>query len=137
MHINRKTGTISVLCLLCLFVAISRSQDQELAKHFSRYDLMKIDRDAATREIKNRGRLLLKTSHGDFDLEFSPYDLRAPDYYAQEIGADGVRHKLPKGPVNTFKASVKNNPRAQARMSLGVNGLEGAIITETEKYFIQ
>jgi Metallo-peptidase family M12/Domain of unknown function (DUF4214)/Reprolysin family propeptide len=114
-----------------------RPQDPELTKHFRRYDVVKFDRDAAAKQVKNRGRMILKTSHGNFDLEFSPYDLRSSDYSSQEIGADGVAHKQPTAPVNTFRASVKDNPRAQARMSLGADGLEGAIITGTDKYFIE
>ena len=114
-----------------------RSQDPELTKRFRRYDVVKFDRDAAASQVKNRGRMILKTSHGNFDLEFSPYDLRSSDYSSQEIGADGVSHKLAKAPVNTFRASVKGNARAQARMSLGANGPEGAIITGTDKYFIE
>ena len=114
-----------------------RAQDPELTKHFRRYDVVKFDREAAAKQVKNRGRMILKTSHGNFDLEFSPYDLRSSDYSSQEIGADGVAHKLANASVNTFKATVKDNPRAQARMSLGAEGLEGAIITGTEKYFIE
>jgi hypothetical protein len=114
-----------------------RAQDPELTKHFRRYDMMKFDREAAARQVQNRGRMILKTSHGNFDLEFSPYDLRSSDYSAQQIGADGVAHKLAKTAVNTFRASVKDNANAQARMSLGANGLEGAIITGTDKFFIQ
>src|SRR5687768_5659791 len=112
-------------------------QDPELNRHFHKYDIIKIDPNAAAREVKNRGKLRLKTSHGDFDLEFKPHDLRAPDYYAQAIGGDGIARKLEKAPVNTFTASVKGNARAQARMSVGEDGMEGAIITGTEKYFIQ
>jgi hypothetical protein len=114
-----------------------RSQDPELAKHFRRFDVLRFDREAAARQVKNRGRLILKTSHGNFDLAFTPNDIRSSDYSSQEIGTDGVAHKLPKADVNTFKATVKGNPNAQARMALGVNGLEGAIITGTEKYFIE
>ena len=112
-------------------------QDPELTKRFRRYDVMKLDREAAAAQVKNRGRMILKTSHGNFDLEFSPHDLRSSDYTAQEIGADGVARTLPRAPVSTFRASVKDDPRAQARMSLGENGLEGAIITGTDKFFIQ
>ncbi|HEY0728341.1 MAG TPA: hypothetical protein VGD38_09750, partial [Pyrinomonadaceae bacterium] len=108
-----------------------RSQDPELTKHFRRFDVVKFDRAAAARQVKNRGRMILETSHGNFDLEFRPNDLRSSDYSAQEIGADGSVHKLPKAPVTTFRASIKNNPRAQARMSVGADGLEGAIITGT------
>ena len=115
----------------------SRVQDPELEKRIRRYDLLKINPEAAAKQVKNRGRLVLNTSRGNFDLEFSPHDLRAPDYRAQEIGGDGVARELPKTPINTFRATVKGNARAQARMSVGAGGLEGAIITETGKYFIQ
>ena len=114
-----------------------RVQDPELDRRVRRYDLVKIDSEAATKQVKNRGRLVLNTSRGNFDLEFTPYDLRAWDYSAQEIGIDGVARELPKTPLNTFKATVKGNARAQARMSVGLSGLEGAIITDTDKYFIQ
>ena len=87
--------------------------------------------------MKNRGRLSLKTSRRDFDLQFTPHDLRAPGYFAQETGRDGIARKLPKQDFQTFKGSVKGDSRAQARMSVGTKGLEGAIVTGTEQYFIQ
>jgi hypothetical protein len=87
--------------------------------------------------VKTNGRLSLKTSQRDFDMKFVPYDLRSPDYTAQEIGPDGVAHKLPRTAVNTFKGSVKGDPRAQARIAVTSKGLEGAIITEGEQFYIQ
>lgn len=71
------------------------SPDPELTKHFRRFDVMKFDRQAAAMQVRNRGRLILKTSHGNFDLAFTPNDLRSADYSAQEISADGIAHKLP------------------------------------------
>ena len=115
----------------------TRMDDPELSRHFRSYDLIRLDPEAATAQIKNRGRLSLKTSQRDFDLQFTPHDLRAPDYAAQEIGPDGIARKLPKQNFNTFKGIVKGDSRAQARMSVGMKGLEGAIITGTERYFIQ
>src|ERR1700752_5435479 len=116
---------------------VAAKQDPELDKHLRKYDLVKVDRDAVAKQVKNRGRLMLKTSHGDFDLQFSPIDLRSSDYEAQEIDANGVAHKLPKTPANTYKATVKGDTRAQARVALGKNGLEGAIITGDKRYFIE
>src|SRR4026209_2696083 len=63
-----------------------RSQDPELTKPLRRFDVMKFDREAAARQVKNRGRLILKTSHGNFDLAFTPNDIRSSDYSAQEMG---------------------------------------------------
>ncbi len=115
----------------------SRRDDPELSRHFRNYDLIRIDPDLAASQVRNRGRLALKTSRRDFDMQFVPYDLRAPDYTAQEIGADGIARKLPKTAVNTFKGSVKGDPRAQARMAVTSKGIEGAIITEGEQFYLQ
>jgi hypothetical protein len=115
----------------------NRANDPELSRHFRNYDLIRINPDLAAASVKSSGRLSLKTSKRDFDMKFVPYDMRAPDYTAQEIGADGVAHKLPKTAVNTFKGSVKGDPRAQARMSVGAKGLEGAIITDSEQFYLQ
>jgi hypothetical protein len=114
-----------------------RPQDPELSRHLRNYDLIKMDRFAAATQIRNRGQLLLKTSRQDFDLQLAPNDLRSPDYSAQVIGADGGARKLQKVVPNTFKGTVKGNVRAQVRMAVSEGSLEGVIITETNRYFIQ
>lgn len=114
-----------------------RNQDEELSKVLRDYDLIRMDPLAAAAQVRNRGKLLLKSSKGDFDLELMPYDLRSPDYSAQLIDARGVTHKLPKTPVNTYKGFVNGVPDAQVRLSLTAKGLEGAIIGRDRRYFIQ
>jgi len=115
----------------------SRGNDPQLSRHFRNYDLIRINPDLAAASVKNNGRLSLKTSRRDFDMKFVPYDMRAPDYTSQEIGADGVAHKLPKTAVTTFKGNVKGDPRAQARLTVTPKGVEGAIITEDKQFYIQ
>lgn len=112
-------------------------QDPELAKVFRKYDLLKLDPRTAAAQIRQNGKLLLGTSDGQFDLQLAPYDIRSQDYAAQVIGADGVPHKLMRTPVNTYKGEVKGHPRAQARMTIENDTLEGAIIMEGERYFLQ
>ncbi len=114
-----------------------RTQDEELSKLLREYDLIRMDPVAAAAQVRNKGKLLLKSSKGDFDLQLTPYDLRAPDYSAQVIDARGVAHKLPKTSVNTYKGFVKGVPDAQVRLSLTAKGLEGAIISRERRYFIQ
>ena len=70
-------------------------------------------------------------------MQLSPNDLRSSDYVAQEITADGVAHKLPRTAVNTYKGTVQGSPKAQARVTVTDNSVEGAIITGEERYFIQ
>ena len=115
----------------------NQTRDQELSKHFRKYDLIRMDPATVAAQVRNSGRLLLKSSVRDFDLSMTPHDMRSSDYSAQVIDAQGVAHPLPKTEVNTYKGQVKGLPDAQVRMSLTEKGLEGAIITREKRYFLQ
>jgi hypothetical protein len=114
-----------------------QTRDGELSKHFRKYDLIRMDPHAVAAQVRNKGRLLLKSSIRDFDMEMTPHDLRSPDYSAQVIDANGVAHPLPQPEVNTFKGFVKGLPDAYVRMALTEKGIEGAIITREKRYFLQ
>jgi hypothetical protein len=114
-----------------------KPQDPELAKVLRDYDLIRLNPRAAAAQIRNTGRLLILTSEGDFDMQLAPYDMRAPDYASQLITADGMAHKLAKGPINTYKGTVKGDSGAQARMSVKESTIEGAIITRSDRFFLQ
>ncbi len=116
---------------------LQRRDDPEIAKALKKYDLVRLGRPELKSQMQKNGRLLLNTSAGDFDLELTPYDLRSPDYQSQMIGADGIAQRLPVTPVKTFKGSVNGSARAQARMTLTNMGLEGIVITESDRYFLQ
>jgi hypothetical protein len=114
-----------------------QTRDGELSRHLRKYDLIRMDPAAAAAQIKNRGRLVLKSSARDFDIQMTPHDIRSADYSAQVIDAQGVRHPLPRTEVTTYKGEVKGLPNAQVRMSLSDKGLEGAIISRERRLFIQ
>ena len=115
----------------------TKRQDPELSKALRNYDVIRLEPRAAAAQIRKTGQFSVKTSHGEFAMQLSPNDLRASDYVAQEITADGVAHKLPRTAVNTYKGSVQGSPKAQARVTVTENSVEGAIITGEERYFIQ
>ena len=110
---------------------------EELSKHFRKYDLIRMDPAAVAAQVRNKGRLLLKSSARDFDVQMTPHDMRSADYSAQVIDSQGVAHALPKTEVNTFEGQVKGLLDAQVRMSLTERGLEGAIIAKDRRYFLQ
>lgn len=114
-----------------------KAYDPQLSQRLNKYDLLRLNGAAAADQIRRTGRLLLRTSSGDFDLQLTPHDLRAPGYVAQTIGADGVAHQLPKAPVQTYKGSIAGNLNAQARFTLTDSGLEGLLINGSERYFIE
>ena len=118
-------------------VVQDQTSDRELSKHLRKYDLIRMDPAAAAAQIKNRGRLVLKSSERDFDIQMTPHDIRSADYSAQVIDAQGVRHPLARTEVTTYKGNVKGLPNAQVRMSLSDKGLEGAIISRERRLFIQ
>ena len=114
-----------------------RKPNEELSKHLRKYDLIKMDPAAAAAQIRRNGRLVVKSSVRDFDLQVTPHDMRSPDYSAQVIDSKGVAHPLPKLEVTTYKGYVKGLADAQARMSLTERGVEGAIFTRQGRYFLQ
>ena len=114
-----------------------RTPNDELSKHFEKYDLIRMDPAAVSAQVRRNGRLVIKSSVRDFDLQMSPYDMFAPDYSAQVIDSNGVAHRLPKPNVTTYKGYVKGLADAQARMSLTERGIEGAILTRQGRYFLQ
>jgi Metallo-peptidase family M12/Calx-beta domain/Reprolysin family propeptide/Domain of unknown function (DUF4214) len=115
----------------------SPRQDPELSRRLRKYDLIRMDPAAVAAQVRTRGKLSLRTSKVNFDLQLTANDLRAPNYSAQIMGADGIAQKLPKTPVNTFKGTVKGSEGGQARMTVTEHGVEGAIITGNKRYFIQ
>ncbi|HLE63161.1 MAG TPA: M12 family metallo-peptidase, partial [Pyrinomonadaceae bacterium] len=116
---------------------VGRPQDPELSRMFRQYDLLILNGAAGARQIRSSGRVSLSTSWGVFDLELAPNDLRAPDYTAQSIGSDGVVRRLSETEITTFKGSVSRFQGGQARFTVTEDSLEGLIIVEGERFFVQ
>jgi len=116
---------------------LQHRDDAEIAKALKKYDLVRLGRAELKSQMQKDGRVLLRTSAGDFDLELTPHDMRSQDYQSQMIGADGVVRPLPATPVKTYKGPVNRSSRAQARMTLTEMGIEGIVITGSDRYFLQ
>jgi metallopeptidase family M12-like protein/all-beta uncharacterized protein len=116
---------------------LQQRDDPEIAKALKKFDLVRLGTAELKSQMQKNGRLLLKTSAGDFDLELTPHDLRSPDYQSQMMEADGLAQRLPITPIRTYKGPVNGSSRAQARMTLTEMGLEGIVITESDRYFLQ
>ena len=114
-----------------------RTPNQDISKHFRKYDLIKMDPGAVAAQVRRNGKLVVKSSVRDFELQMAPHDLRAPEYSAQVIDSRGVAHPLPRTEVTTYKGYVKGLTDAQARMSITERGIEGAIFTRQGRYFLQ
>ncbi len=113
------------------------AQDLELAQKLRNYDLVRLDSVAAASQIRRTGKLVFHTTHGTFDLKLSPNDLRAPDYSAQVIGADGIARQLPRTALQTYKGTIAGEPAGQARFTITENNIEGLLITEAERFYLE
>ncbi|HWT00346.1 MAG TPA: carboxypeptidase regulatory-like domain-containing protein [Pyrinomonadaceae bacterium] len=114
------------------------TQDVDLDRLVRRYERVSLDRAEAVGRVRARGELSFKTSAGTYELELEPNDMRADNYSAVEIGADGIERPVwMNGPVRTYKGSVRGMQGAQARFTVDDDTLEGVIITPAERYFIE
>ncbi|HLA09308.1 MAG TPA: M12 family metallo-peptidase, partial [Pyrinomonadaceae bacterium] len=112
-------------------------QDPELSQKLRSFDRLRLDPGSAANQLRSTGRLRLRTSRGDVQIEVAPYDLRAPGYISQWIDSEGKAHQLPKLPLQTYKGTVSGVATGQARLTIKEDSVEGTIITGKERLFLQ
>jgi hypothetical protein len=118
----------------------SDQQDVEarkIEKVFRKYDTLKLDPRQAAAQVRNSGRLSLVLADGTLELELEPNDMRAADYRAEEAGAGGGIRALDAAPVRTFRGRVRGKEHTQARFTIDEATIEGLILIEGEKYFVE
>jgi hypothetical protein len=120
--------------------SVSQPQQQQIEKLLKRHETLQLDAAAATRKVRESGRLLLSTATQSFDLELTPHDLRTANYRAEEVLANGVAQAVTRQtgePVHTFRGSVRGRQNAEARFTITEEKIEGVIITADERYYIE
>lgn len=114
------------------------TQEADLDRLVRRYERVNLDRAEAAQRVRVAGELSFQTSAGTYELDLEPHDMRAGNYTAVEIGADGIERAVwMNGPVRTYKGTVRGMAGAQARFTVDEDTLEGVIITSGERYFIE
>lgn len=114
----------------------SDPQRGDLERVFRQHDRLSLDPGQIARQVKQTRSLTLTTSRGTFEMTLEPHDMRAPGYVAEAWGDKGVT-VLERGPVRTYKGTVRGMPAAHARMSIDEETVEGLIITPGELYFLE
>lgn len=110
---------------------------QAVEKLLKDHEVLELDAASATQRVRESGRLSLSTSTRSFDLELTPYDLRAESYTAEEVVDGGAVRSVSMGPVHTFTGTVRGMEGALARFTLDEEKIEGVIITPGERYYIE
>lgn len=98
---------------------------------------MNIDSHAVAEQVRTNGRVSIVTSTHDFELQLSPNDLRAPNYRAEEVDADGVTRATEMGGVSTYKGNVEGVWASDARFTVTDNAVEGMILTPGQSFFVE
>ena len=101
------------------------------------FDELSFEPSALHTRARKEGRLSLKTSRGTFDLTVEPFDIRANNYRAVSVGADGRTTDLGRAPARWFRGTVNGIENSQARFRLDESNFEGVIVTPDETYFVE
>jgi hypothetical protein len=121
--------------------AVANAQDaetQKIKKNLKRYDTVKLDARQAAEGVRRGGKLTLATSQATLELELEPNDLRAADYRAEETRNGGdVRALATDAPVRTYKGKVRGKEGSAARFTIDGGTIEGLILMDGEKYFVE
>jgi hypothetical protein len=114
------------------------SEAQKIKKNLKRYDTIRLDAKQAAEKVRKGGKLILATSQATLELELEPNDLRATEYRAEETRDNGeVRVLAADAPVRTYKGKVRGRERSAARFTIDGSNIEGLILLDGEKYFVE
>jgi hypothetical protein len=101
------------------------------------FDEMTLDPSSLLSEVRKTGRVTLATSHGTFELEVEPFDIRTGNYRAVAVGEGGVVTELPRTPSRAFRGKVVGMADTHVRLVLDDGEFQGIIVTPLENYYIQ
>jgi hypothetical protein len=135
---SKKISFLQIIFTALLFILPAFGQDlqSDLGNFFIKYDVIRLDNQAARQNAETGQIISVRTSERAFALVLAPRDLRSPRYRAEDAGASGVR-QLERGAVNTFKGKVSGEANSEVRLTIDVNGIEGYFDSNNERFFIE
>src|SRR5256885_11965915 len=110
---------------------------QDLEQVFTKHEDLTIDPHAGAEQVRANGRVSLVTPAHDFEVQLRPNDLRAPNYRAEEVDADGVTRATAMPGVSTYKGNVEGVWASDARFTITDNSVEGMIVTPGQSFFVE
>lgn len=122
--------------LLFSFPAAAQDLQSDLGKSFVKYDLIRLDNQAARRGAENGKTLSIAAAGKTFDLILTPRDLRSARYRAEDAGIMGAR-EIEKTPIATFKGKISGASDSEVRLAIDDEKIEGYFDSEGERFFIE
>lgn len=117
--------------------AWQESDSQDLKKVFRREEIIELDAPQTLNQIRQDGEMSLVVDGQTLQIALTPNDLRAANYKAVEVQPNGVRRTVEPAPLGTFKGTVRGKDHTEARFTLDGKTIEGLIIIDGEKHFIE
>ena len=133
---NTFFAALSVCVLAAFSFGQSGKLQSELKDSFKKFDLVKLDKQAARRQVETIRSLSLTTAERKFELNLIPNDLRAAGYRAQDSAENGLR-TLESGEVTTFKGKVAGESDSDVRLTVSGAVIEGYVEVSGEKFFVE
>jgi hypothetical protein len=132
----QKISFAAFLVLLSAFSVVAQNLRGDLDKSFIKYDVVRLDKQAARRRVE-RGRTLSMPAAGKtFALALTPRDLRAAVYRAEDAGPMGAR-RIEPGAVTTFKGKIEGAADSEVRLTIDDEKIEGFFEANGERFFIE
>jgi hypothetical protein len=120
-------------------VADAAAQDRQnrIDRHIKRYSRAEMDSAAIAGKVRTTGEFSLPTEDGILNIALIPHDVRAPQYRAEEVSADGLTRPVVPEAIHTFRGTVPGIGGSEARFTIRDDLLEGIVITPGEWYLIE
>ncbi|MEJ7617987.1 MAG: M12 family metallo-peptidase [Pyrinomonadaceae bacterium] len=113
------------------------SGERGIERALKSYGLLKLDAGQLSEQVRQSGKLTLRTERESFDLDMEENNLLSADYRAEEVAEGGRVRAVPRPEVHTYKGKVNNRSDTQARLTIAPQTFEGVIIAAGETYFIE
>lgn len=131
-HVNIWFRLAAVLISFSSFAISGLAQSDavrnDVARSFSRADVVRIE------AISDK--LRFRTAEAPIEIRLTPHDMRAPNYRAENTGADGDT-TVERSPVNTFIGQVSGETKATSRINIVRGRFNGYFESRGERFFIE
>ena len=132
--------SVSAFVFICISIVFAFGQgnnsSKDLKNSFKKYNLIRINSQAAFQKAETDGSLSISTVEKNFELNLTPRDLRSPNYRVEDTNANGAI-RLEKSQVTTFRGKVAGESNSEVRLSIDGTKIEGYFDVNGEKFYVE
>ncbi|HEY0426798.1 MAG TPA: FG-GAP-like repeat-containing protein [Pyrinomonadaceae bacterium] len=121
---------------LFAFSAFAQNLQSDLSRTFIKYDLVRLDNQAARRAVENRQTVSIRAAGKTFELALTPRDLRSAGYRAEDTGIMGT-HEIDASAITTFKGKISGEADSEVRLAIDDRETEGYFETGGKRFFLE